>query len=169
MPVRTGGVGVTAAAPDETNAAAALSRADAASRRAFLDTAQENATSPTHCRIALAVHGAGPDGLTTQELEDHLLIEGSTVRRALGDLYEAEFAIGRGVDGGRRRQGVVTQVTLTDRGRVLAREILARQQAAHTRSHAYREAVVVHGRREHDEPDQIDRKLDDTGFSAGTV
>lgn len=95
---------------------------------ALLGASKQIKADPIHARIALAVHEAGDDGLTTGELEQILAVDGGHIRGALGVMYERGLADGNAVDGGPRRRGIRTRVKLTASGHHLAREVIYRRR-----------------------------------------
>lgn len=100
---------------------------------AFQTIAAEERIQPTSMRmvVAIAEHGGSA---TSDELEAAFndLTGGSQIRRALLTLYSSGHAIGLARTGGRRRRGVRTRVTLTDKGRRAAQrvELLVAEVAA---------------------------------------
>lgn len=89
---------------------------------------REAGVGPFTVRVLLAVHehheqhGTAPD---TGDLEQMLGGEGSAIRRALIDAYDRGLAIGVGPDGGRRKRGSRTRVTLDEAGERVVRAALA--------------------------------------------
>lgn len=91
-----------------------------ATHRALQETARRfRPLYPFDVRVLLALSEQPEKTATTHQLTALLddRIGGSGVRRSIGRLYRHGFATGIGVDGKPRRQGVVTQVTLTPDGR----------------------------------------------------
>ena len=79
------------------------------------------------CVLTIAEHG-DTTGIRTDQLSALLAADshgngGSSVRRALVELYRSGIASGLGVDGRSRRQGVRTLVKLTAKGEALFAEL----------------------------------------------
>lgn len=100
---------------------------------AFKAIAAEEGVELTSIRLAVAIAEQGGSA-TSDELEAAFndLTGGSQVRRALLTLYSSGLAIGLARTGGRRRRGVRTRVTLTDKGTHVVQRVrlLAAAEAA---------------------------------------
>lgn len=91
--------------------------------RAFMDAASRCGVTPTTVRVLLAVHDRGGT-VKSLELYDDLGGEGSRVRHALLEAYDAGLADGTGPGGGRRKRGNAVDVQLTPTGRALLTGVL---------------------------------------------
>lgn len=92
--------------------------------RALVDVARRRDLAPMDIRVLVALHERG-GAATSEEIEQDLLCEGSAVRRSWLVLRESSYVFTSGIDGGRARQGVRTQLTLTAIGRGLAEQAIA--------------------------------------------
>jgi hypothetical protein len=79
--------------------------------------------TPFQARVVTAIFELGPGDVRSNEVEDALENEGTMVRRALLDLYDRSMVVGTGPDGGPRRQGYRTHLSLTAAGEQVAREV----------------------------------------------
>lgn len=86
---------------------------------------RELGIEPYVVRVVLAIYDRGGEA-TSDELEADLSEAGTAVRRALLTMYRREFAIGLAADGGPRRPGQRSRVTLTPTGALIARSVIAR-------------------------------------------
>lgn len=94
----------------------------------FRETALDWQLTPFHVRLLVALFEHGPAG--SDRLESLLGDSGSGTRRALGVVYRRGMAEGFAEDGGPRRAGMRSRVTITDRGELVARDALKRVQIA---------------------------------------
>ena len=93
--------------------------------------AADEGLRPFEVRVLVALHEAG-GSLRSDELVARLADGkgGSQVRRSLGPLYARVYATGGGSDGGPRRPGTLSQITLSGRGIGVARRVLNARMAA---------------------------------------
>lgn len=75
-------------------------------------------------RVLVALREAG-GSLRSDVLTETLECDSTAVRRALQTLYRRKLADGRGSDGGARRPGIRTLVSLTPDGEALADRAIA--------------------------------------------
>jgi DNA-binding MarR family transcriptional regulator len=92
--------------------------------RAFWSVGRELGMRPAAIRVLVAVADRGGRATTT-ELNADVDLQQSDVARMLRELYAAGLATGVAVDGGRRRGGVTTRVSLTGEGRELVDRVTA--------------------------------------------
>jgi hypothetical protein len=85
---------------------------------ALRKVAVESAITPLQARVLLAIaDGADDDdGIVSDVLERSLGIHDSAVRRALGVLYSRRLAQAVGCDGGPRRPGTRSRISVTPEG-----------------------------------------------------
>ena len=101
-----------------------ITRTSGALHAALAAVGNERAIKPLTLRVLLAIDQSTTPPTYESLARDIGVACSSAVRRAMGELYECDFATGRAVDGGRRRQGIPTQVALTDLGVDLARDVV---------------------------------------------
>jgi hypothetical protein len=95
-------------------------------RGAFHRVARARRLTVADVELLVAVYELDQAGeqVTYACLYEALACDPTRVRRSVGCLYARGYAAGVGVDGGDRRPGVCTIVSLSDAGRVVAREAL---------------------------------------------
>jgi DNA-binding MarR family transcriptional regulator len=106
--------------------------------RALHRVADRFRTGVFHARVALAVHEAGPHGARVADLGHDLAAIPDELDRALTDLHGDGLAR---LKTAHADSSDDVRVVLTDRGRMLARQVLA-QAHAHHPSRAHREIVA---------------------------
>jgi hypothetical protein len=82
--------------------------------------------TPFQARVVTAIFELGPGDVRSNEVEaalDAAAASAAQVRRALLDLYDRSMVVGTGPDGGPRRQGYRTHLSLTAAGEQVAREV----------------------------------------------
>jgi len=92
--------------------------------QAFIAVGRKASLDPFTVRLALALREHDRPMMTSELVDAMRHDDGSIVRHGLGKMYATGLATGVGRDGGVRRQGVETRITLTRKGRGLADRVL---------------------------------------------
>lgn len=96
--------------------------------RSFDDAGKEFRITPFDVRVLVLLHEREGQ-LTSDRIAHELVAHDSAVRRSLLTLYAKRLADGESVNGGRRRPGQRTLVTITPAGALVAKFAAARAAA----------------------------------------
>lgn len=85
---------------------------------ALLDIQRDSDLTKWMVRTLVTVHEL-PQPATTDEVHRAMSHTGTDIRKAFPVLFDRGLLIGEAIDGGRVRRGIRTQVSLTDKGRMV--------------------------------------------------